>query len=503
MPEHPAHPSPGGPGERVRKLRKQHKMSQAHLAGRDLSDSYISLIESGKRTPSPTVLAKLAERLNCSVDYLRCGIAETTVADLNTRYATARRALHTGHPDHALPLFADLATNPALPAVPHLHAKVLADTALTLEALGRFDEAITTLYQLPDMKATDEDGPTARLASPAADQQAAHRYRPRTLPVGQPPKIGWDRWADAQVALARCHRRNGHAQRAARTAQAAFAVAATAADSNDVAATEAAVQVGGALVEALTDIGDLMLARQTCTHVVRLAEHSGHPAARLLAYRHAAHITETLGDLDEAAHWADQALHLLDADEHLRAATETHARCAALLLRARPAHAERARDLLTQQLTRAVLDGGTAQTLADLAEAELLLGHPEQAAAHARHALHTADTHHPADHTNAPADGTRTPSPAGAGPTRAVAQALAVLGDACARLGQTDEAIIALIHRAELLEDRGSSRQAAHAWTRAADLLGSREGDPTSRVDLRRVQFYRRALAAIGVHHDD
>lgn len=491
-------------GDRVRTLRQQRGLSQAHLAGRELSDSYISLIESGKRVPSPTVLDTLAERLGCTPHYLRCGVPETTLTDLNTRYATARRALYTGHPEQALPELTDLAASTYLPAVPHLHTEVLAAAALALEALGRFDEAITTLHQLPDLQLTEVDGPAVSSPPPTLRIQPARGSGPKGMLGVEPPQIGWERWARTQVALARCHRRSGHAQQAARTAQAAFTTAATAADRTaEVAATEAAVQVGGALVEAFIEAGDLLLAHQFCTHLVRLAEHSGHPDARLLAYQHAAQVAETLGHLEETAHWAERALHLLETDPRLREATQAHTRCAALLLRARPARAERARDLLTQQLTHAALIGGTAQTLADLAEAELLCDQPERAAAHARHALHAADTHHVGEHADASADTTRIPGTPRADSPQAVAQALAVLAEACARLGQTDEAITALIHRAELLEDHGPSRQAAHAWARAADLLGSREGDhPTGRDDLRHVQFYRRALAAIGVRPD-
>jgi transcriptional regulator with XRE-family HTH domain len=48
-------------------------MTRSQLAGPDLSESYISLIESGQCKPTPLVVGLLAERLDCSVSYLEWG----------------------------------------------------------------------------------------------------------------------------------------------------------------------------------------------------------------------------------------------------------------------------------------------------------------------------------------------------------------------------------------------------------------------------------------------
>ncbi len=50
-------------GRRVRDLRRRAGMSQAELAGPELSASYVSLLENGKRVPSPEVVAEIAKRL--------------------------------------------------------------------------------------------------------------------------------------------------------------------------------------------------------------------------------------------------------------------------------------------------------------------------------------------------------------------------------------------------------------------------------------------------------
>ncbi|MQA98110.1 MAG: helix-turn-helix domain-containing protein, partial [Streptosporangiales bacterium] len=63
-------PNQDSMGERVRALRISQRLSQAQLAGSDLSDSYVSLIESGKRVPGPTVVRMLADKLGCSPQFL-------------------------------------------------------------------------------------------------------------------------------------------------------------------------------------------------------------------------------------------------------------------------------------------------------------------------------------------------------------------------------------------------------------------------------------------------
>ena len=58
-------------GDRVRQLRTSKGLSQQALTGDGISAGYVSLIESGKRTPSPEVAAKLAQRLGVEVERAR------------------------------------------------------------------------------------------------------------------------------------------------------------------------------------------------------------------------------------------------------------------------------------------------------------------------------------------------------------------------------------------------------------------------------------------------
>jgi transcriptional regulator with XRE-family HTH domain len=58
-------------GERMKELRKQHGWSQGELAEKVGTDArQISRYENGRITPSLDVVARLAEVLNISIDYL-------------------------------------------------------------------------------------------------------------------------------------------------------------------------------------------------------------------------------------------------------------------------------------------------------------------------------------------------------------------------------------------------------------------------------------------------
>jgi len=83
-------------GERVRSLRQRAGLSQTDLAGDELSPSYVSLIEAGKRQPSPAVLRQLSVRLNCRVEDLEVGpqSQERQYIDLEISYA--KLALRNG-----------------------------------------------------------------------------------------------------------------------------------------------------------------------------------------------------------------------------------------------------------------------------------------------------------------------------------------------------------------------------------------------------------------------
>jgi transcriptional regulator with XRE-family HTH domain len=58
-------------GDTIRKLRRLQELSQADLAKQiGISQSYLSYIESGKRTPSEEVVKKLIKAFNPSIKFI-------------------------------------------------------------------------------------------------------------------------------------------------------------------------------------------------------------------------------------------------------------------------------------------------------------------------------------------------------------------------------------------------------------------------------------------------
>lgn len=145
-------PGPGNVGERVRNLRLTRRLSQAQLAGHDLSDSYISLIESGKRTPTPTVLRMLAERLGCTPEYLAEGVEPEQRAHLEVRERHAHLALLRGDPVTAEVGFDEVI---ARSDDPDLTARARWGRARALEELGRTDQAIALFEELREQAERD------------------------------------------------------------------------------------------------------------------------------------------------------------------------------------------------------------------------------------------------------------------------------------------------------------------------------------------------------------
>ncbi|RCG30065.1 XRE family transcriptional regulator [Sphaerisporangium album] len=173
-------PSQGTIGDRVRGLRLSRRMSQAQLAGPDLSDSYVSLIESGKRTPTPVVARLLAERLGCTTEFLLHGIEPRQRIDTELGLRHAELELYHGDAALAADRFGDIVKaagedNALLAA----HARL--GRARALEAQGKIGRAVEAYERL-------------------RREAAAHPERLADVPL--------------TVALCRCYQRAGDLMRA-------------------------------------------------------------------------------------------------------------------------------------------------------------------------------------------------------------------------------------------------------------------------------------------------
>ncbi|MEW9531704.1 helix-turn-helix domain-containing protein [Microbispora sp. NPDC049125] len=209
-------PSQGTIGDRVRGLRLSRRMSQAQLAGPDLSDSYVSLIESGKRTPTPVVARLLAERLGCTTEFLLHGIEPRQRIDTELGLRHAELELHHGDPAVAGDRFGDIVKaagedNAMLAA----HARL--GMARALEAQGRTGSAVESYERL-------------------RREAAAHPERLADLPL--------------TIALCRCYQRAGDRLRARDLGAHALAQA----EQLGFVEGELAVDLALALVEAETGL---------------------------------------------------------------------------------------------------------------------------------------------------------------------------------------------------------------------------------------------------------
>lgn len=425
-------------GERVRNLRLRRNLSQAQLAWPELSDSYVSLIESGKRTPAPSMVALLARKLDCSESYLLTGVTEETMTGLRETLEYAHIALQNGAAEEARVRLAEILSHPALSDLPELTHEARWGHALALEATGALDKAISEF------------------------QRSTETISPETHP---------DRWAEVHTALSRCHREHGDLAESIRVGEQALDQLTRMGGPW----TDGMVMLGATVLAAYHSRGDLAYAHQLAQILVARAEAIGSPRALMAAYWNAAFTAESRGDVSAALKLAERAIALLGEENDARNLSRLRTAYANFLLAAHPERAEEARDLL-QQAERemkasaaGVMD--TAWCLTVRARAELVLCRPVEAAALARQATDLLG------------------NTAGL----AIAEAYTVLGDAQVRLGRREEATAALSQAIGYLEKMRAHRPAAQAWFNLAELLGA-----AGQAD-RQKAAYQRAMSCMGL----
>jgi transcriptional regulator with XRE-family HTH domain len=425
-------------GQRIRTTRIRQGLSQAQLALPELSDSYVSLIESGKRIPTPDVVRLLARKLGCSASYLSSGIDQDAQDRMRVTLEYAEIALQNGEAAEARDRLAELLADPDLGSLPEYARRARWAHALALEATGRLEEALQGFAAL-----------TADLS----------------------PDYDTDEWIRLTIATSRCHREKGDTARSVAVAETAFArVTAKPGPWSDET-----VKLGATLVGAYLERGDLVSGRQLAERLVEHADALGSPAARMAAYWEAAIVARYQADFETAVTYGERALALLGEAADLRNLSRLRGEYGTLMLLARPDDAERARDELQRAMSEmtATAAGGIdiARCLTELARAELATGHPRKAADRATEALELLGTE---------------PRPATAG-------ALLVLGDARIRLGREREAAETLDRAMTFLRQMQPSREVAEGWFTLAELL-SRTGDEEHRAEA-----YRNALSCAGL----
>jgi tetratricopeptide (TPR) repeat protein len=408
------------------------------LALPELSDSYVSLIESGKRIPTPDVVRLLARKLGCSASYLSSGIDEDAQDRMRVTLEYAEIALQNGEAAEARDRLTELLADPDLPSLPEYSRRARWGYALALEATGALDEALQEFAALTAVLSPDYDT---------------------------------EEWIRLNIAMSRCHREKGDAARSVAVAEGAFARA----TGKPGPWSDETVKLGATLVGAYLERGDLVSGGQLAERLIEHADAVGSSVARMAAYWEAAIVARYQADFEKAVAYGERALALLGEAADLRNLSRLRGEYGTLMLLAHPDDAARARDELqraTREMTATAAGGiDIARCLTELARAELALGQPRKAADRAAEALDLL----------------------GDEPRPATAGALIVLGEARIRLGRETDAAEVLGRAMTCLRQMEPSREVAESWFNLAELL-SQTGDEEHRAEA-----YRRALTCAGL----
>ena len=422
--------------KRIKEVRRKRGLSQAQLAHPELSDSYISLIESGSRTPTPAVLELLASKLGCSVSYLLNGVSaeETEELELSLRYA--RMALENGETEEARGRYVELLSDENLTALPTLRQEAQFGLALAQEACGDLGEAIPALIHLQET--AGEELPSERRVA-------------------------------ITIALTRCYRDYGELGLAVEIAERALA------DMIGQGWTDDLVELGATLLAAYFERGDLLRAQHFSIELMTAAEALGSPRAIVAANWNAATTAHLSGRGEDAVPLAERALAVQSETGEPRNLARLRNLYALLRLRNRPDESAVCRDILLrtqqelQESSASTLD--LARCLQALAYAEINLGHVERAADYCHKSLELLDETSP----------------------DLRADTLVLLGQAKLLLGAENDAAAEVKAAIELLEDEPRSRMTAESWLMAAAVLeglGDQEGSAMA---------YGRAMACGGL----
>jgi transcriptional regulator with XRE-family HTH domain len=425
-----------GPGGRIKKVRRQRGLSQAQLAHPELSDSYVSLIESGKRVPTPSVLQLLAQKLDCSLSYLISGVNAEQREQIELSLESARTALDGGETDKARAEYAGLVADDVLVELPQLRREAELGLADAMQSCHQWSEAIELLTRVRERDVT--------LMSPQDRVRVA-------------------------CALSRCYRYAGDLTRAVLVAEEMVG------GSVRPAWNDGLVRLGVQLLAAYIERGDLLRGSQFCGELLVGAELVGSASLLASVHRVAAILAVENGRGAEAIRHVERAIFVYGEagdPSRLRLLRSDHAR---IVLSTSSVDTASVRTLVEQM--EAELAGNPAASVdamrcvMNLVYAELLQGRTDRAGEHVEALLKIVE------------DLPRDPA----------VEARLSAGQALAELERPQEAMRELTAVTEWLARAPATQRTARMWLAVAQAL-ERIDEPA-----RSVEAYRRALACVGV----
>jgi transcriptional regulator with XRE-family HTH domain len=404
-------------GSRLRRARISAGLSQTALAGADLSPSYVSHLESGRREPTAAVVSVLATRLGIPVEELQP--AEPRPAP-EQDLVLAQAALGLGQPAAALALL-----------------EPWREQTSRLEALT----ADPALFRAGEVRAAalERDGQVTDAARQLEALLLAADSAPARLP-----------WIPVTVSLLRLYRESGDLGRAIDLGERALARGAALHIDSMPGFAPLVSTVAGVYAER----GDLVRAQAILDDLIERLGEDGSDDDRAKALWNAAINATERGHAGEGMRLADEATLVAERGSDLLVRTRLRYSRAWILLHQDPPRAEEARAELRALLPLVRQHAGAmlvGPVLSELARAELLLGRPEVARRHAKASLDKLD----------------------AGRDIERAHTLVLLGTASVAVG--DEAIgVALLEdAATALGAAEASRFSALAWRQLAEVYRS------------------------------
>jgi len=384
------------------------------VAGPALSESYVSLIESGKRKPGRRTLLAIAERLEISVDELSAHIVPV---DPQVGFALSFVELSIMNGDWASARSAVAAIGTDSRLDPQSAARLRAAEATLAESQGDLETATRLLEEV--------------LADANTDAAA---------------------WAEAATRLVRCHRERGNLSEAIDVGETCVSQLVAA----GLSGTPQHVAVGLTMASAYHERGDVVRAARVVEGLVSESERVGSREARGYAYWNAALIARSEGRKLDAVRLAEKAVALVSEGDDKRRLARLTAAQAQILMSLDEPQVGRAVALLLKSYTQ-MEECGSSVDLATIAteigQAEILAGEPHEAERWARRSLELL----------------------GDEPRLETAHGWMILAQAQTMQGQSETANQTARLAASMLDAMGATRKAAKIWRELGDLM-NRQG---------------------------
>jgi transcriptional regulator with XRE-family HTH domain len=398
-------------GQRLRALRIERGLSQADLAGDLVSPSYVSLIESDRRSPERDVLDGLARRLGCSALFLESGVAPEELNEQRLRLQFAEIARTNGSLNEAREQFTELLHAPS----GEIRHQATWGLVCIEEDLGNFHEAMTHLDVLLDAARSGEPGVPGLLT----------------------------------LFNARCriYRTAGDFARSIEVGEAALREV----RELGLEGTEDEIRLASTLVGCYWARGDLFSAQHLASQVIERAEKLRSRKAQGNAYWNASLVAAARGQLNLALELAAKTLGLLSESSPAHSLATMRVNYAWLLLRCDPPRLDEAEALLAgahEVFTALAMSSQLAGCETEIARCALLRGNFDDAIEIAGQAIARC------------ADG-----------APELAQARMVSGLALTLSGRAEEGIALTTNAAELMAALGSRLDAAQVWRELAEAL--------------------------------